>query len=196
MSGLDKIIEKISSDSDKMCSAILSEAEKQCEMISAQAAENNKTVSAEIEKKAVSESESIIAMAQSAAAQAERQTILKAKVEAVNETLEKLLNTLRNLPADDYFDAVIKLAVKNCMPGKCTVSVNKADMSRMPSGFADKLSAALTSAGAECEFSDKPADIGSGVFLDYGKIGIDCSFEAITEENSDIYKEKISRILF
>ena len=54
----------------------------------------------------------------------------------------------------------------------------------------------MNTTGAECVFSDSPADIGSGVFLDYGNIGIDCSFEAIIEENSDLYKEKISRIIF
>ena len=135
-------------------------------------------------------------MARSAAMQSERQTILKAKVEAVSETLDKLLNALKSLPEGEYFDAVIKLASRNCMPGKCTASLNSSDLARMPSDFAGRLTDALGAAGAECTFSDTPSDIGSGVFLDYGNIGIDCSFEAIIEENSDLYKEKISRIIF
>ena len=196
MSGVDKIIEKINSDSENICSSVIADSEKKCGKIAAEAEEKGKAIFAEIEKKAVSEGESIISMARSAALQSERQTILKAKVEALDETLGKLTDTLRALPAGEYFDAVIKLASKNCMPGSCTASLNAADLARMPSDFAGKLTAALGAAGAECSLSDKPSDIGSGVFLDYGNIGIDCSFEAVIEENSDLYKEKISRIIF
>ncbi len=196
MSGVDKIIEKINSDSESLCSAVIADSEKKCAKIAAEAEEKGKAIFSEIEKKAVSEGESIISMAHSAAMQAERQTILKAKVEAVAETLAKLTETLRALPAGEYFDAVIKLASKNCMPGSCTASLNAADLARMPSDFPAKLTQALGASGAQCTLSDKPSDIGSGVFLDYGHIGIDCSFEAIIEENSDLYKEKISRIIF
>ena len=181
MSGVDKIIEKINSDSESLCSAVIADSEKKCAKIAAEAEEKGKAIFSEIEKKAVSEGESIISMAHSAAMQAERQTILKAKVEAVAETLAKLTENL---------------ASKNCMPGSCTASLNAADLARMPSDFPANLTQALGASGAQCTLSDKPSDIGSGVFLDYGHIGIDCSFEAIIEENSDLYKEKISRIIF
>ncbi len=196
MSGLDKIIEKITGDCENICSGILADARKQCEKIASEAEEKGREISAEIEKKAASEGESIISMANSAAVQSERQTILKAKVEAVGETLDKLLEALRALSAEEYFGAVLSLAERNCMPGKCTASLNSADAARMPSGFPEKLTAALAEKGAQCTFSSEPSDIGSGVFLDYGNIGIDCSFEAVIEENSDIYKEKISKIIF
>ena len=55
---------------------------------------------------------------------------------------------------------------------------------------------ALAAKGAECTLSEKPENIASGIFLDYGNIAIDCSFESVIEEKSDIYKEKISEIIF
>ena len=76
MSGLDKIIEKITGDCENICSGILADARKQCEKIASEAEEKGREISAEIEKKAASEGESIISMAKSVAVQSERQTIL------------------------------------------------------------------------------------------------------------------------
>ena len=196
MTGLEKIIEKINSDSELLCSGIEAGAVKQCEKIAAEAGEKGKTIIAEAERKAVVDSETVIRMAKSAASQISRQTILAAKVEAVNETLAKLIEALNNLPAEKYFPAIIKLAAENAMSGKCTASLGERDLSRKPADFEANLKNALAAKGADCTLSDKPGNISSGIFLDYGNIAIDCSFESVIEEKSDIYKEKISEIIF
>ena len=82
------------------------------------------------------------------------------------------------------------------MSGKCTASLCEKDLGRMPSDFEENLKKALAAKGAECTLSEKPENIASGIFLDYGNIAIDCSFESVIEEKSDIYKEKISEIIF
>ncbi|MBR6701645.1 MAG: V-type ATP synthase subunit E [Clostridia bacterium] len=196
MTGLEKILEKINTDSGLLCSEIEARAAKECEKIAAASPEKGKAIAAEAEKKAKADGETVIRMAKSAASQISRQTILAAKVEAVNETLDKLLDTLRDLPAEKYFPAIIKLAAGNAMSGKCIASLGKRDLERMPSDFGAKLGSALAAKGAECTLSDKPENIASGVFLDYGNIAIDCSFESVIEEKADIYKEKISEIIF
>ena len=196
MTGLDKILEKINSDSDLICSGIEARAKKQCEEIAAKAEKDGAELALKAEKKAVSDAEIIITMAESSASQISRQTLLSAKVEAVNETLSSLISALCALPADKYFPAVVRLAGDNAMPGKCTAFVGKRDLERLPADFGKDLKEALAEKGAECVLSDKPCEIESGVFLDYGNIAIDCSFEAVIEENSDIYKEKISEIIF
>ena len=96
----------------------------------------------------------------------------------------------------EYFDTVIKIAGDNALKGECTVYPCKADMSRLPSDFESKISDVLKEKGATCVLSEEGADIPSGLILDYGNIAVNCSFEAIIEENSDYYKEKISEIIF
>ena len=196
MTGLEKILEKINTDSGLLCSDIEARAAKECEKIAAAAKEKEKAIAAEAEKKAVADGEAVIRMAESAASQISRQTILTAKVEAVNETLAKLIEALRNLPADKYFPAIIKLAAENAMSGKCTASLGEKDLGRMPSDFEENLKKALAAKGAECTLSEKPENIASCIFLNYGNIEIDCYFESVIEEKSDIYKEKISEIIF
>lgn len=196
MTGLEKIIDKINSDSKQLCSGIIANAQKKCDEITADAEKQGKELASEIESKAQADGKSIVSMAKSSAAQQSRQTLLKAKVEAVNDTLSKLGTFLSSLPPKEYFEAIIKLAAENAMKGECTASLSAADNSRLPADFALKLTAALKAKGAVCTVTDKPASIESGVFLDYGDIAVNCSFEAILEENSDIYKEKISEIIF
>ena len=128
MTGLEKILEKINTDSGLLCSEIEARAAKECEKIAAASQEKGKAIAAEAEKKAKADGETVIRMAQSAASQISRQTILAAKVEAVNETLDKLLDTLRDIPAEKYFPAIIKLAAENaidCGYAQGTFAVHK-----------------------------------------------------------------------
>ena len=196
MTGLEKIIGKINSDSEQRNSSLLASAQKQIEQIEAGAKAKGDEIASAIEKEAAAQAENIMTVAKAGIAQQNRQTVLAAKVEAVNETLDELLKALVTLPAEEYFPAIIKLAAKNAMAGKCVASLSERDMKRRPADFEAKLKDALSAVGAEITLSDKPADVNSGIFLDYGNICIDCSFEAIIEENSDEYKEKISEIIF
>ncbi len=196
MTGLEKITDKINSDSNIRCSEIAALAQKQSEKADADAKEKGEKLASEIEEAAKEECDNIIRIAKSGAVQQSRQTLLSARVEAVNETLAGLVTALKSLDNDKYFATVIKLAVENAMKGKCTAFLNAKDNARLPASFGADLVSALAAKGAECVLSSDNADIGSGVILDYGNIVIDCSFEAIVEENSDYYKEKISEIIF
>lgn len=196
MTGLEKIIGKINSESEQRSNDIIAAAKKQCENTEVQARENGKKIAADIEKEAAAQAENILMVAKSGIAQQTRQTVLAAKVEAVNETLDELVSALVSLPSEEYFPAVIKLAAENAMPGECKAMLCKKDLKRLPADFATKLDSALSAKGVRASISDEPADINSGILLDYGNIAIDCSFEAIIEEESDLYKEKISEIIF
>ena len=65
MTGLEKILEKINTDSGLLCSDIEARAAKECEKIAAAAKEKEKAIAAEAEKKAVADGEAVIRMADS-----------------------------------------------------------------------------------------------------------------------------------
>lgn len=196
MTGLEKIINRINADTEKECSSIAAAAEKTAEGIIEKAKAAGQELASRIEADAEKNAAGIVSIAESGASQRSRQRILAAKVELINDTLAGALEALRNLPADEYFACVIKLAAENAFEGKCTAKLSAADLKRVPSGFAGELKSALAAKGAECTLSDAPANIGSGVFLDYGDIAVNCSFEAVIEDRADDCKALISGILF
>ena len=196
MNGIDKIISKINADADAQCNQIIAAAKAKCDKIVADGEKAGKVVADGIIADAKAEAGKTVAIAQSGALQQSRQKLLAAKVECINETLADVTKALKSLPADLYFKAVIKVAADNAMAGKCEARLNSDDHVRMPADFEEKLAAALKEKDCEAKLSSEPVKIGSGLVLDYGDIVINCSFEAIVEENADMFKAKISEILF
>jgi len=196
MTGLDKILSKISADTQSECDAVIKSAEKKCESIIEQGKAEGEKTAADIISSAKVQAEKTVEIAQSSAEQIIKQNLLKAKVDVINETLAQVVDELKNLPADEYFKAVIKIAGDNAMSGKCTAKLGSADNGRLPADFEQNLITALSAKGAECTLSKDNATVDSGIILDYGDIVINCSFEAIVEENADEYKAIISKILF
>ena len=196
MTGLDRIIGKINADTESECEAVIQAANKKCESIISQGESEAKKAAQEIIDAAQRSAEKAVEIAESSAAQIRRQGALKAKVDVINSTLAQTLAELKALPADEYFKAIIKIAADNSIPGECTAKLSAQDNGRLPSGFESELAAALAAKGAKCSLSAENAQIESGILLDYGDIAVNCSFEAIVEENADEYKAIISKILF
>ncbi len=196
MTGLDKIINKINADTQAECDSIIKAVEEQCKAIIEQGEAQGQQLAKDMISAADKDAEKTLEIGDSAAEQFIKQSLLKARVEAINETLGKALGQLKALPDGEYFDAVIKIAADNSMPGKCLAKLGKNDLDRLPTDFAEKLSKALAEKGAECSLSSEPAETESGVLLDYGDIVVNCSFEAIIEEDADEYKALINGILF
>ncbi len=196
MNGIDRIISKINSDSRERCESIIAKAKLECDGIGAKANANAEKIEAQAVEAAEAQAQSIIAAAASGAAQLTRQTVLAAKVGLINEAIEKLLENMKSLPDEKYFAYLIKLACENSMKGSCTAKLCEKDLQRLPPEFEKSLISALSEKGAECVLSKEPADIDSGIILDYGDIEVNCSFDAIIEAQSDSLKVKAGEILF
>lgn len=196
MTGLEKIISKINSDGKERCDSAEAAAAAECDKIIAAAQESGKASAAAIIAAAEKESEQIIAVAKSGIAQQERRTLLTAKVEAVNETLAKLLSAMKNLPEKEYFAAIIKLAAGSAMKGECTALLGSADLARLPADFEARLCSALSEKGSACSLSKEATAIESGIVLVYGDIEVNCTFEAVIEANAEELKAQIGKMIF
>ena len=113
MTGLDKIIGRINADTESECEAVIQAAQKKCEAIIAEGEKEAEKVSADILAAAKREAEKTVEIAQSGAAQIMKQGLLKAKVDVISEVLSEALDELKNLPAEEYFDTVVKIASDN-----------------------------------------------------------------------------------
>ena len=181
MSGLDRIIEKINADSLASCREITDQAQKRAQDIVSDADERAEQVYAEIIADAEKKAQSIMTMSEANVSGIARRAELSAKVEAVDAAIEAAY-------------ALEKLAVRNAGKGEGELRLSKRDLDRVPSGFADRINAALTDGSVK--LSGQSADIDNGFILVYGDIEINCTFRALVNEQKDIVREKVCGVIF
>ncbi len=194
MTGLDKIIEDIQAESLEAVARIQKEADEKEASILKDAEDAMKAAVAKVEEdgeKAVSDRN---ARAKSAAELLRRKKLLAAKQDMIAETIDKAQESIRNLPADQYFELLIRLAAKNAQKKDGEVILSRKDLDRLPSDFESRLSAAAQ--GAKLTVSKKEAPISGGFILNYNGIEENCSLEAIFAEKKEELQDKVRAILF
>ena len=194
MSGLDRIIEKINADSLASCREIADQAQKRAQDIVSDADERAEQVYAEIIADAEKKAQSIMTMSEANVSGIARRAELSAKVEAVDAAIEAAYDAMCDMGADEYFAALKKLAVRNAGKGEGELRLSKRDLDRVPSGFADRINAALTNGSVK--LSGQSADIDNGFILVYGDIEMNCTFRALINEQKDIVREKVCGVIF
>lgn len=194
MSGLDRIIEKINADSLASCREITDQAQKRAQDIVSDADERAEQVYAEIIADAKKKAQSIMTMSEANVSGIARRAELSAKVEAVDAAIEAAYDAMCDMGADEYFAALEKLAVRNAGKGEGELRLSKRDLDRVPSGFADRINAALTDGSVK--LSGQSADIDNGFILVYGDIEMNCTFRALINEQKDIVREKVCGVIF
>lgn len=194
MSGLDRIIEKINAASLASCREIADQAQKRAQDIVSDADERAEQVYAEIIADAEKKAQSIMTMSEANVSGIARRAELSAKVEAVDAAIEAAYDAMCDMGADEYFAALEKLAVRNAGKGEGELRLSKRDLDRVPSGFADRINAALTDGSVK--LSGQSADIDNGFILVYGDIEMNCTFRALINEQRDIVREKVCGVIF
>lgn len=194
MAGIDKIIERISRDTKAQYEAIAQSAEKSIASLMENAQNEAKGKAEKIIAQAKHEAQLIGEKAVSGSKQKANQIMLAAKSDAINDLLSEALDAMGNMPDEEYFDAVLSLAVKYAGDKKGGVMYfGEKDLKRLPKNFEKKL------ASAGCDVSiDRTADetIESGFIMAFGDIEENCTFAALADEKRDILKEKIYKIIF
>lgn len=194
MAGLDKIIERIRSDTEAQCRSISEATEKNIsslmEKAQSEAAAKAEAIIADAKREAAIIGEKAV----SGSRQKANQIMLAAKSEAINSILSEALNNMNTMPDDEYFAAVLSLAVKYSENRKGGVmSFNEKDLKRLPNDFEEK----LHSAGCDVVISSKPNNtIENGFIMAFGDVEENCTFGALADEKRDILKEKIYKIIF
>ncbi len=194
MAGIDKIIERIESDTKAQCEAIRKAAEENiAALMEKNESEANKKADAIISD-AKREAQLIGEKAVSGSKQKANQIMLAAKSSAINEILSEALDVMDKMPDDEYFAAVLSLAVKYSGGRKGgVISFGERDLKRLPKNFEKKLS----EAGCVASVSSVPnGNIENGFIMAFGDVEENCTFGALADEKRDILKEKIYQIIF
>lgn len=191
MSSGDKILNRISLDCDERISQIGAETDEKCAQIMAQAKLDADKISAEIADRAQSKVKQMQAASKSRCDLETRNAFLKRRREEIDKTYSEILNKMKNLPDEDYFELIYTFAKKlNGMSG--VVLLNEKDMNRLPKDFL----ARLEKCGVKAELSKTPCDIKSGFILKCGDIEENMDFSAILSEKRDAIEDFINQELF
>lgn len=191
MSSGDKILNRISLDCDERISQIGAETNEKCAQIMAQAKLDADKISAEIADRAQSKVKQMQAASKSRCDLETRNAFLKRRREEIDKTYSEILNKMKNLPDEDYFELIYTFAKKlNGMNG--VVLLNEKDMNRLPKDFL----ARLEECGVKAELSKMPCDIESGFILKCGDIEENMDFSAILSEKRDAIEDFINQELF
>ncbi len=193
MTGLDKILGQIADDAKESADGELSLAKAEAGRVLEEARlEGEKQVQAVIAAGQAAATE-IKKRAESSSQLERRNELLAFKQNYINEVVSSTMASLEALPDEEYFEILLKLLKKYAQKSAGVMKLCKRDLSRLPSGFAEK---AAEAAGSEIKVSSEAAEISAGFLLIYEGIDINCSFEAIFADKADAIHDKASEILF
>ncbi|MCR4653596.1 MAG: hypothetical protein K5744_07870 [Eubacterium sp.] len=195
MAGLDKILEDIRSESARSVDAVKKEAQAGYDASMEAARKEAEEQSKKILARAQLQADDLIARADSAAALEERRMLLRAKQELISDVIAKAKEAFVNLPAEEYFNLLLKLIGKNALLREGEICFSKNDFQRLPKDFAAKLVAALPE-GASLNVSKEDAKIDGGFILKYDGLEQNLSVEEIFEEMKDQMTDTAGKVLF
>lgn len=196
MNGLEKILKDINDDTQTECNKILSEAKKQAEII-IKTTDNEavKISEAEEQKLKILENE-LNSRSQSAAKIEKQKILLEEKQKIIDNIILKTYNKILSLPDKEYFEFLMKIAVKNIGRGNGKILFNSRDLKRIPNNFISQLDAQAQKVGGSIILSEKTTDIKGGFVLNYGGIEENCSLDALFYSRSEEMKDIINSLIF
>lgn len=195
MDSLTKILEKIDADNKTDCENIIAAANTEAEQIISDAQKTAEQIRADILAKGEKQIKNKIARCESSAELDFKRKLLAARVEIINSTIEKLLESFVKMPKEQYFEILLSLAEKYAENGNATLVLNDADFAAMPADFADKLIKALENKGVLTITGGGNLPYG-GFKLCYAETVLNCGFDALLNDRIDDAKDTLSKILF
>lgn len=197
MTGVEKLVESILEEANSEAKSILEDAQKKRE-------QQQKKMQAAADHKA----KEILDLANIQGEENKKRMLavyglelrkqqLKEKRILLDEAYAKALDSILNLPKEDYLKLVSKLLSDTVLTGseEVILSTNEKFIDQ---AFLDGVNNALLSKGKKgaLHFGKEKADIAGGFILEEGGLFINCSFEMVIKELRDSTETQVAQILF
>lgn len=195
MNGIDKITQRIDSDTQKEIDKILSAAKAEVASINekyqAQAKKEAADLAVRNEKVAVEQEERLVSVSQMEA----RKVTLAAKQDMVEEAFRLALDKLCNLPDDVYINTVAKLMTEAAPDGRGTVIFAKDEHDRIGQKAVDEANRLLENQG-KLTLSDETRPIRGGFILANDRVEVNCTFETLVRLQKGEIAGEVAKRLF
>lgn len=195
MTGLDKILAGIETESSDAVAKIRGEADAKAAAVMQKAEAEAAAACAEISAQRDVRLRETAQRAESAAQLNRRKALLAAKQQLIAETIGMALEKAEQLPDAAYFDTIVRMAAEAAHAGAGELCLCAKDLARAPADLESRVNAALH-APAHLALSAQPAPIRSGFLLRYGGIEENCSFDAVFAARHDEMQDQVCKILF
>lgn len=219
MTGLEAITAQIISDAKEKARGILESARSDCEKAAKEYAERAEAIRTEIEERAITEGEDLIARAKSAAAMTRRNILMQAKAEMLNEAFEAAKKEICDTDYGKYRELLVALLfcalieqTKNEKESlelgdevaefdTFEVLMNAADRERFGEAVVEGARRVCsrrigTERVQKLRLSNEVADIDGGLILRYGDVEANCSLSVLLSDTRRRLESRISSILF
>ncbi len=196
MSGLDRIVEEIRRQAEAESNEILNKADEYCDAYMEEVKDKVEEEIAAYNKKAQEERELYEAKTRSGAEFKERNSMLKAKQQCINDCIKMAQDKIRMLSTEEYFNLLEKILRANVQKNTGVMCLCENDLERMPENFEDNIKKIAREAGGELDIAEKPAKIKDGFILVYNNIEENCTLKALFDANIDKLKDITNKQLF
>lgn len=193
MSGIDKIIQEIETNTVQSCDSVLAQARQKADAIIADAQKQADQIVADGKDRTAAHVADIKKRGDSAAELEEKRVMLYTKQQIINTMLGEGLTSAKNLPKDEYFALIKSMVAKYSMEDDGVIFFGEKDNQRLPADFSGELNQV---AKGSIVLSSKSAPINAGFILKYGGIEQNCSFDAIFAGEAENLSDKAGRLLF
>lgn len=196
MSGINSILTEIENQGKLNAEEIITASKKEAEKIRSDGNLKAEQTYSSFMSKYRSDIEREYASGCSGAQTSAKRKILACKVECIDSVIKETELKLHELPDDEYFGLIVKLAAKRLRKGKGIFSFCSYDLERMPDDFEKTLQILAQPFESSVEISREPVNIADGFILSYGDISENCSFNAIIEAEREAVRDLAASILF
>ena len=193
MTGLEKIVKQIQDEAQQAAGEALAQAKAQAQQILEQAQAEAQAQVEAIRQKSESDLANASSAAQSAAELTRRRAVLAAKQQMIGETIDAAQQAIYQLPAEEYFDLILRMVEKFSLPQEGEIFISSADLARLPADFDDRLQKA---AKGTLKRSNQPRAIDGGFVLTYGGVEENCSIEALFYAAREELQDRVHALLF
>lgn len=196
MSGLEKIIARISEESARSSEEILKDARAKAHEITL---DNERKIEEEcgmIARKADSSARNIIDRGEASAKLRTKQILLSGRQELLSDTIAKARQHIGELSDSEYGDFILRLFKNHLPDSDCRLLLSQRSMQRLNSDVISALNAEAAQNNVKLRISMAESDIGDGFALDFGGTEENCTVDALIERNMDELTDKAKSILF
>ena len=195
MDGIEKIIDRISSDAQREIDDVLAAAQAEAEKITAEYQAQAQAQADEIlsrgEQAAVERGERLASVAQLEC----RKDVLRAKQEVIDEAFQLALRKLLELPQQAYVALLADLAVQASAKGNEALIFSVADRARVGKAVVVAANQKLGERG-RLTLSQETRPMQGGFILSDGVVEVNCTFETLVRLQRNTLSTQVADVLF
>ena len=195
MDGIEKIIDRISSDAQREIEDVLAAAQAEAEKITAEYQAQAQAQADELlsrgEQAAVERGERLASVAQLEC----RKEVLRAKQEVIDEAFQLALRKLLELPQQAYVALLADLAMQASAKGNEALIFSVADRARVGKAVVVAANEKLGERG-RLTLSQETRPMQGGFILSDGVVEVNCTFETLVRLQRDTLSTQVADVLF